>query len=88
MFGTLVRSKKVPYDDAGVVIILNDIYNVMDRGVVNGGIAVNPRYTVTAPDILSISANQRAQRILGDFIINFRLAGSVRRVRITGVATV
>lgn len=86
VFGTLVRSKKVPYDDAGVVIILNDIYNVMDRGVVNGGIAVNPRYTVTAPDILSISANQRAQRILGDFIIDFRLAGSIRRVRIVGQA--
>lgn len=80
IFGTLVRSKKVPYDDAGVVIILNAIYNVMDRGVVNGGIAVNPRYTITAPDILSVSANLRAQRILGDFIGNFRLAGSIRKV--------
>lgn len=88
VFGTLVRSKKVPYDDAGVVVILNDIYNVMDRGVVNGGIAVNPRYTVTAPDILSISANQRAQRTIGDFVINFRLAGSLRKVIIRGVATV
>lgn len=75
-------------DDAGVVIVLNDIYNVMDRGVVNGGIAVNPRYSVTAPDILSIPVNQRAQRIMGDFVIQFRLAGSVRKVIIRGVAQV
>ena len=88
IFGTLVRSKKVPYDDAGVTIIQNDIFNVMDRGVVNGGVAVNPRYNVIAPDILSISANQRAQRILGDFIVDFRLAGSIRKVVVNITASV
>ncbi|MNY51926.1 hypothetical protein D3C86_1875590 [compost metagenome] len=60
----------------------------MDRGVVNGGIAVNPRYTITAPDILSVSQNMRAQRILGDFVGNFRLAGSIRKVVLNLTASV
>ena len=72
----------------GATIIENDIRTVMSQGVANGGIAEDTPYIVVAPDPLAIPEVQRAQRLMGDFRIAFRLAGSVRKVIIRGVARV
>lgn len=87
VFFRLVNSKKIPMTRAGATIIENEIRSVMSEGVRNGGIADAPAYTVISPDPLAIPPAQRAQRIMGDFVISFRLAGSVRKVVITGTAT-
>lgn len=87
VFFRLVNSKKIPMTRAGATIIENEIRSVMSEGVRNGGIADAPAYTVISPDPLAIPPAQRAQRILGDFVISFRLAGSARKVVITGTAT-
>ena len=83
-----INSKKIPYTRAGATIIQNDLNGVLSLGVTNGGIAPNPAYTVVAPDPETVSPTLRAQRILGDFIVTFRLAGSVRKVIIRATASV
>jgi len=83
-----INSKKIPYTRAGATIIQNDLNGVLDLGVTNGGIAPNPAYTVIAPDPLLVSPTLRAQRVLGDFIVTFRLAGSVRKVIIRATASI
>ena len=84
----MVNVKKIPFSRTGATIIENDIRTVMSQGVANGGIADDTPYTVVAPDPLAIPEVQRAQRLMGDFLIAFRLAGSVRKVIIRGVARV
>ena len=88
VFFRMVNSKKIPFTRTGATIIESDIRTVLSQGVSNGGIADDTPYTVQAPDVLAIPEVQRAQRIMGDFIIRFRLAGSVRKVIIRGSAFV
>lgn len=88
VFFRMVNVKKIPFTRTGATIIENDIRTVMSQGVTNGGIADDTPYLVQAPDPLAIPEVQRAQRIMGDFIIRFRLAGSVRKVIIRGSAYV
>jgi len=83
-----INSKKVPYTRAGATIIQNDINGVLSLGVTNGGIAPNPAYTVVAPDPETVSPTLRAQRIMGDFVVAFRLAASARKVIIRATASV
>lgn len=88
VFFRMANIKKIPFTRAGATIIENDIRTVMSLGQTNGGIAPEPPYRVVAPDPLAIPPAQRAQRIMGDFVITFRLAGSVRKVVIRGTAQV
>jgi hypothetical protein len=88
VFFRMVNTKKIPFTRPGATIIENDIRTVASQGVAVGGIAPAPAFTVQSPDPLLIPAPQRAQRIMGDFVLTFRLAGSVRKVIIRGVASV
>lgn len=88
VFFRMVNVKKIPFTRTGATIIENDIRTVLSQGVANGGIAEDTPYTVVAPDPLAIPEVQRAQRLMGEFLIAFRLAGSVRKVIIRGVARV
>lgn len=88
VFFRMVNSKKIPFTRTGATIIESDIRGVLSQGVANQGIADDTPYTVQAPDVLAIPEVQRAQRIMGDFVIRFRLAGSVRKVIIRGSAYV
>lgn len=86
IFFRLINSRKIPYTRAGATIIENEIRSVLSLGVTNGGIADAPAYTVTAPDPLNIPATMRAQRTMGDFLFEFRLAGAVHKVIVRGTA--
>lgn len=88
VFFRMVNVKKIPFSRTGATIIENDIRTVMSQGVSQGGIADDTPYSVVAPDPLAIPEVQRAQRIMGDFVISFRLAASVRKVVIRGSAYV
>lgn len=71
-----------------MTIVENEIRSVLNQGVANGGIAVNPTYTVVSPNVLAIPQTQRAQRILGDFQFTFRLAAGVHKVIVRGIVGV
>lgn len=82
----LINSLKVPMTNVGMTIIEGEIRSVLSQAEANG--LIDSGWSVQAPDVLSISANQRAQRIAGTFVFRARFAGSVRRVIIQGYLSV
>jgi len=88
VFFRLVNSRKVPMTRAGASTIQAEIMAVNALGVANGGIANDSPITVIAPDPLRLPPNMRAQRILGDFIVRFRLASAVHKVRVDATISV
>lgn len=82
----LINSLKVPMTNVGMTIIEGEIRSVLAQAEANG--LIDSGWQVTAPDVLSIPANQRAQRIAGTFVFRARFAGSVRKVVIQGYLSV
>jgi len=82
----LINSLKVPMTNVGMTIIEGEIRSVLAQAEANG--LIDSGWQVTAPDVLSIPANQRAQRIAGTFVFRARFAASVRKVVIQGYLSV
>lgn len=85
IYSRLVNLLKVPYTRNGFLIIESEMRSVLAQGQANG--LYDTGWTVTSPDPLTIAANQRIQRIAGDFLFTARLQGSVRVVTIVGTVT-
>lgn len=85
IYSRLVNLLKVPYTRNGFLIIESEMRSVLSQGQANG--LYDTGWTVTSPDPLTISANQRIQRVAGDFLFTARLQGSVRVVTIVGTVT-
>src|SRR5690606_7399720 len=65
VFGLLVRNKKVPMTAAGVAMIEAAIRSVLNQAVTNGAISPAPAYTVTSPNIVTVSTNVNSVPFLG-----------------------
>lgn len=96
VFNALVNSDKIPYTDEGIAIIEAQIRQALELGTRRGGIAPveydedgneNYGYTISVPLSSSISANQKATRVLQDVSFTARLAGAIHVVEITGSLT-
>jgi len=83
----LLTSKKVPYTQAGinqVVSVINDVLQPLgDTGVLSTDNSGNPEFTVDAPNINDVSANDKANRVLNDVTVTAKLAGAIHIVNIT-----
>lgn len=88
IYSLLVNSAKVPFTDAGIEAIIGEIKAVLERGILNGLIARDPAYTVTAPDAADVSTNDKALRQLPDVEFTATLAGAIHKVTIAGTVTV
>lgn len=86
IFFRLINTLKIPMTNPGLAIIENEIRTVLARAEENGGIDVGWR--VVTPDVLDIPETMRAQRTAGTFQFQARLAGSVRKVLISGFLSV
>lgn len=84
----MANSKKIPYTSAGAAIIEAEIRAQLNDGIRAGGLADSPAPVVTVPDVLSVSANLRAQRIFEGITFEARLAGAIHFVKIRGTVTV
>jgi len=88
LYSTLINLEKIPYTGAGAVIIENKIREILDQGVDNGLIAADGnglgQYTVTIPDIASISASDKLARLFSGIEFTATLAGAVNKIAITG----
>lgn len=80
VFFRMINSRKIPYTQQGATLIEAEIRNINAIGIANGGIADAPAPTVQAPNVLAIPEMIRATRVMGDFIVTFRLAGAVHKV--------
>jgi len=87
---------RIPYTDPGIAIIRADLVAALQFGVERGGIApveVNeegeliPSFTTSVPLAVTISANQKASRVLQDVYFTARLAGAIHVVEIKGALT-
>ena len=85
IYSRLVNLLKVPYTRNGFLIIESEMRSVLAQGQANG--LYDTGWQVVSPDPLTIAANQRIQRIAGDFTFTARLQGSVRVVTIIGTVT-
>lgn len=86
IFFRLANSLKVPFTNPGLLRIENEIRSVLAQAETNGGI--DRGWTVSTPDVLSISPTLRAQRTAGTFVFRARLQGSIRKVIINGFLSV
>ena len=96
VFNALINRDKIPYTDEGIAVVEAQIRKALQLGVRRGGIApdeydengnTNLGYTVEVPLAASISANQKASRVLNDVRFTARLAGAIHVVKITGSLT-
>ena len=96
VFNALINRDKIPYTDEGIAVVEAQIRKALQLGVRRGGIApdeydengnTNLGYTVEVPLAASISANQKASRVLNDVKFTARLAGAIHIVKITGSLT-
>lgn len=88
IFGALVNQDKLPYTNAGITAVESLIREQLDIGVERGGIAAEPEFTVTVPDVLETDSADRAARLLRDITFNARLAGAIHKVEVRGTVVV
>lgn len=88
LWSRMVNSKKIPYTAAGAAIIEAEIRSQLNDGIRVGGLAASPAPSVEVPDVLTLSANVRAQRIFEGIKFEARLAGAIHFVKIAGTVTV
>lgn len=84
----LANSKKIPYTQAGATILETEVRAQLQEGVRVGGIADAPAFTVSVPDVTTLSPNMRAQRIFDGITFEARLAGAIHFVTVNGRVTV
>jgi hypothetical protein len=87
---------RIPYTDHGIGVIRSRLAESLDFGVRRGGIAppevdINgkliPSYTIEVPLAATVSANNKANRLLQDVYFTARVAGAIHVVEIQGALT-
>lgn len=96
LFTMLINRDKLPFTDGGISLVETTMNKVLALGQKRGGIAPteydedgneNLGYTISVPLASSISANNKAQRILQDCTFTARLAGAIHAIEIYGNLT-
>jgi len=84
VFTTLANAPKVPYTNRGIGLIEADVRAQLDDGITQGLLANEPAYTVTVPDALTVSAADKANRVLRNVSFTATYAGAINKVEIQG----
>ena len=82
----IVNVEKIPYTQAGIGIVESAIYGVLSLAQSNGLLASG--WTVTSPELSTISTANKANRILPDIKFAATLAGAIQTVTIDGTVVV
>lgn len=88
VFSRLANSVKIPYTDAGAAIIENEIKAVLSEGVRVGLLAADPAPETSVPLVATVSALDKANRLLPDVTFNGTLAGAIHATNISGLVAV
>jgi hypothetical protein len=88
IFFRLVNANKIPYTDAGIAIIENEVRGVMQLGISVGGFAADPAPVVTVPRAADVSSVDKANRLLPDVKFTAVLAGAIHKIEVNGIVTV
>lgn len=92
VFGTLVRSPKVPFTNAGIGQVVASVEAPLQTGFDQGIIADDddgiPLFGVNAPTRGEVSTNDRADRVLPNVNFFAEIAGAIHGVRVNGTVSV
>lgn len=92
----LIVNPKIPYTDAGIGLVENQMLASLKDGQKYGGVAPteydadgneNPGYVTSVPLASEISSTQKASRTLTDCKFSARLAGAIHVVEVKGCLT-
>ena len=86
LISLLAQSEKIPYTDAGIVALENEVRGQLQEAVSNSVIADG--YTVTVPEVADVSATNKANRILNSIDFSATLAGAIHTVVVNGTVSV
>lgn len=88
VYAILAGTPKVPYTDVGCDLLKSGVRAAIDQGASNGLIDPASPISVTAPSVLGVSKNQRAQRIAPTISFSCRLQGALNALNIQGTVSV
>lgn len=88
IYALIVNNLKIPYTDSGVTQLMSGVRSAVDTGVVNGLIDGDSPISVTAPRVLTVATNQRANRIGPPVSFACRLQGAQNSVQVLGTVNV
>ena len=80
VWGTLLNSRKVSFDTAGIAKIESDIRSVLAEATDLGILTADFAPVITVPNALSLTSAQRNSRILTGVTFEARLAGAIQKV--------
>lgn len=93
IYNLFITHTRIPYTDAGIALVQNQIEATLKEGQEVGGIAETeydeegklvPGYTVNVPKAASLTSAQRASRVLKGCYFTARLAGAIHVVELQG----
>jgi hypothetical protein len=70
---------KIPYTNAGINVIVATVQDVLNRGVTAGHFSTDVAPTVVAPDVATVSTQDKIDRVL-TLTANVVLAGAIQKV--------
>lgn len=86
IFSALVNSRKIPFTDAGISVVVGIVKAVLEEAV-GMDILVADSAVVTYPKASEVSSTDKANRLLPDIVFTAVLAGAIHKVEITGTVT-
>ena len=88
VFGALAGANKIPYTDAGVAVIENEVRGSLKRAIGRGILAGDPEPVITVPLVADVASVDKTARLLPDVKWSATLAGAIHKVNISGVVSV
>lgn len=88
VYAKLVQLKKIPFTDAGVAVIENEVRAQLNEAIGVSLLAQDPAPTVLVPKVADVSPTDKANRYLPDVKFTATLAGAVHKTLIRGTVSV
>jgi hypothetical protein len=88
VYAKLVQLKKIPFTDAGVAVIENEVRAQLTEAIGVGLLSQDPEPTVSVPKVADVSPADKANRYLPDVKFAATLAGAVHKTQIRGTVSV
>ena len=79
IYSALVNNPKIPYTDAGITIIHNQINGILNTAM---EMDIISEYSVQVPKSSAIDPNVKSTRVLGDIYINLTMSGAIQKVKV------
>ncbi len=88
IYGKLVNVDKIPFTNAGIDIVSNLMYEILNQSVSQGILSNEPYPVIERPDVRDIPTADRTARKLVNMKFFAVLQGAVHKVEIEGTVTV